>query len=602
MPRGSSLRAAPFQGLSALSAYLGWTHLAKRLLSWLAVASQAIWSLCPGLWRRPGARQALPEPWQSCPELRVYRGGGGDGDGGAALFTVYTNPYSFQVDLAHLATKSAYFAALSRSRMQEASERRLDLEHVPSASFHAILEWVFFGRFSLAEEDILPAVQSASYLLFSGFLDRCRVALRPWLDPQNCLSYLHFAEIMACPKLRAEVCQFPSAHLLELALPVTGHLDLKLQEELAQLRLAGPPQLCILRKENIAPQDPKKPLLGLYHRPLFPEEGDWHCATQLPFQAEKWSLSTAQLLNYLFSLGGYRERRGARGFAFRAVASRYNPLTGTWMPIAAPRKRRRHFSTAVEGHHIYAIGGWYLDSLLSHDSTTCLYRAVERYDPWTDSWAFVSSLPMGDFSFTVSLSHDLPLCTAHDGFVYALGSIQRTGEKLLLCYDVAADTWQDCCPLFETRADADCARASTSWAAQSHSIMCRGQHSGQRCGRPSTGATAMGSGPYRCPTIKEHFKQPNTDSSLTPKGCFEPAIGQLAKGTGSSATHLQGVAGARGSDQGRPRTPSWPFRGWTLKGREEEGLSRRLPSLPGLGSEYAQCRFEAYFHQKALCQ
>ncbi|CAM2098841.1 unnamed protein product [Caretta caretta] len=62
--------------------------------------------------------------------------------------------------------------------------------------------------------------------------------------------------------------------------------------------------------------------------------GTWCRATGLPFRADKWSFGTAQLLNYLFLIGGYRERRGARGFAFRMAAFRYNPLAGCWQPTA----------------------------------------------------------------------------------------------------------------------------------------------------------------------------------------------------------------------------------------------------------------------------
>ncbi|XP_015276152.1 PREDICTED: kelch domain-containing protein 7B, partial [Gekko japonicus] len=452
MPRRGLLHAVSGEGLSLAAAWLAWAPLATRGLACLSRALRHLWALVSSPWKRPGnASASLPEPWESCPGLRVYRGG----DAEAELLTVHTRPYSFQVDLAQLAGESAYFQALSRSGMQEAVGGHLRLDHVPSPAFHAILQWVFLGRFSLAEDELLPAVQAASYLLLPGFLDRCRLALRPLLGPQNCLSYLRFAEAVGCPELRAEVCGYLSTHLLELAAPVTHQLPPRLREELAGLRLQGPPKLCVLQKENVT-RGPRQqpPTRGLYCRPLPPEEGGWHCATHLPFQADKWSFSTAQLLNYLFIMGGYREKRGARGFFFRTAAFRYNPLTGVWHPTASPQKRRRHFSTAVVGHHIYAIGGWYLDSLLAPDSSTCLYTAVERYDPWADRWAFVSSLPMGDFSFAISLSHDLPLCTAHAGSIYTLGTVQRTGEKLLLRYDVDADAWQELLPTL-TRADAD---------------------------------------------------------------------------------------------------------------------------------------------------
>lgn len=48
---------------------------------------------------------------------------------------------------------------------------------------------------------------------------------------------------------------------------------------------------------------------------------------------------------------------------------------------------------------------------------------------------FVSSLPLTDFRFTMSLSHDVPLAASFEDCVYVLGTIQRTGEKLLLQYN-----------------------------------------------------------------------------------------------------------------------------------------------------------------------
>lgn len=48
---------------------------------------------------------------------------------------------------------------------------------------------------------------------------------------------------------------------------------------------------------------------------------------------------------------------------------------------------------------------------------------------------FVSSLPLTYFQFTMSLSHDVPLAAGFEECVYVLGTIQRTGEKLLLQYN-----------------------------------------------------------------------------------------------------------------------------------------------------------------------
>lgn len=54
-------------------------------------------------------------------------------------------------------------------------------------------------------------------------------------------------------------------------------------------------------------------------------------------------------------------------------------------------QHRRHFSAAACEGCIYAVGGWYLDSLVAPDSNTALYMAVESYDPWEDAWRSVHS-------------------------------------------------------------------------------------------------------------------------------------------------------------------------------------------------------------------
>ncbi|KAF6735056.1 hypothetical protein FQA47_002646 [Oryzias melastigma] len=80
--------------------------------------------------------------------------------------------------------------------------------------------------------------------------------------------------------------------------------------------------------------------------------------------------------------------------------------------------------------------------------------AVECYDPWQDTWRFVSSLPLTDFRFSMSLSHDVPLATSLEHCIYVLGNVQRTGEKLFLQYNTKQDSWCELLPTL-TRTDAE---------------------------------------------------------------------------------------------------------------------------------------------------
>lgn len=82
-------------------------------------------------------------------------------------------------------------------------------------------------------------------------------------------------------------------------------------------------------------------------------------------------------------------------------------------------QHRRHFSAVACHGCIYAVGGWYLDSLVTPDSNTALYTAVERYDPWEDTWRFVagpqSALPQPVSQITTALKPSWTNAIHHPG-------------------------------------------------------------------------------------------------------------------------------------------------------------------------------------------
>ncbi|KAJ1162380.1 hypothetical protein NDU88_002848 [Pleurodeles waltl] len=391
----------------------------------------------------PAQRSGADESWRGSAEHRTYS----RSEGPSTMVSVQTSCCAFQVELELLTEHSEYFRALSASSMRETSEHLVHLEHIPSEIFHSVLEFVFHGEFHLhSEEELLAAIEAGSYLLCRDYLQQCCSSLRGLMGPHSCLRYLQFSRLIACDEMQLVVYQYLSDGLLELA-SINQTLGSEDREILVRMRERGMPELCMLRKENLGREPPSSDFLC-----RLPLSGDsWNRGTRLPFKADKWNISVAVLWNYLFVIGGYRQKL-KRGSEFRTASFRYNPILDRWDIMAPMIKRRRHFSMAVVGQHIFAIGGWYLDVLLAPDSSTRLYSTVERYDPWADSWSFVASLPLTDFSFSVSLSHDLPLCTACPPYIYVLGSVQRTGEKLVLQYDTRTDIWQELLPTL-TRTD-----------------------------------------------------------------------------------------------------------------------------------------------------
>ncbi|XP_034032564.1 kelch-like protein 42 isoform X2 [Thalassophryne amazonica] len=394
--------------------------------------------------------QAESEEWKTSEERRTFI----LGDKDVTMVTVQTSTHAFYVDLRKLSDCSEYFQALSQSTMKETSENLIHLDHVSSSIFYHLLEFSFHNRFKVPQEELGAHIQVSSYLLAEAFLSKCLLVLAKQLSPDNCLFYLNLAQEICCEELRATVFTYLSRNLLELP-HLISCLDSDNVKELIRLRTQGDQCLCSLRKENLTSWDDPETERARYIFTLNTSEigSHWQPVSELPFHADKWCFTTVVLFNYLYIIGGHRQHV-RKAWEFKMASFRYNPFTLTWVATAPLIKRRRHFSAVACEGCIYALGGWYLGSLVTPDSSTALYTAVECYNPWTDTWRFVSSLPITDFQFTMSLSHDVPLATSLGHCVYVLGSIQRTGEKLLLQYNTRQDSWCELLPTL-TRTDAN---------------------------------------------------------------------------------------------------------------------------------------------------
>ncbi|XP_018611481.1 kelch repeat and BTB domain-containing protein 11 [Scleropages formosus] len=421
----------------------------KCCVEWLRRAFTAVhlWAAHPRIPSADVKGNSESDLWRSDASMRIYCTEGG------AMVTVQTSTHAFHVDLRKLSDCSEYFRALSQSSMRETSENLVSLEHIPSAVFRSLLEFTFLQRFLVSEEDLGVHIQMGSYLLARPFTSRCLSALAGALNPENCRAYLDFSQEIGCLEMRDTVYDYLSRNLLELS-QLTRGLGANVEKELVRLRSQGELRLCMLRKESLVSRGPDAAAAHHLHVLVGSDnDGHWHQEAELPFTADKWSFTTAVLYNYLYLIGGYRHMT-KRGYQFKMASFRYNPFNHSWVSTAPLIKHRRHFSAAACEGYIFAVGGWYLDSLVGPDSTTVLYTAVERYDPWADTWAFVASLPLTDFHFTMSLSHDIPLTAALDHCIYVIGTIQRTGETLVLQYNVKKDTWAEMLPTL-TRADAE---------------------------------------------------------------------------------------------------------------------------------------------------
>lgn len=76
--------------------------------------------------------------------------------------------------------------------------------------------------------------------------------------------------------------------------------------------------------------------------------------TELPFAADKWCLTAVVLYNYLYVIGGYRQRV-KRGWEFKMASFRFNPLTVTWAATAPLIKVRQPASLELTQKQWWAV-------------------------------------------------------------------------------------------------------------------------------------------------------------------------------------------------------------------------------------------------------
>jgi Kelch motif protein len=116
-----------------------------------------------------------------------------------------------------------------------------------------------------------------------------------------------------------------------------------------------------------------------------------------------------------------------------ANLDRYDPASDTWVSLSSMPTGRGGLAAAVVGNAIYAIGG--RDATGDAPCTGTPLATVERYNISTDTWSTVASLP--------SPRSDLA-AVAHGGKIYVFGGC--TGDQFAVLPDVdvynpTTDTW-----------------------------------------------------------------------------------------------------------------------------------------------------------------
>ena len=174
----------------------------------------------------------------------------------------------------------------------------------------------------------------------------------------------------------------------------------------------------------------------------------WEVISELP--THRKSFSTAVVDGKIYLIGGtlFEHERGVlrepgpgiwRGPFGMSLVEVYDPETNTWQRLADMPTLRAGAETAVVDAKIYVMAGYAGKD--NHGKNFKFLKAVEMYDPQTDTWVRKQDLPIPRIGFGVG---------AVAGKIYAIGGLLDPKEKkpglqgridLVEVYDPVSDTW-----------------------------------------------------------------------------------------------------------------------------------------------------------------
>lgn len=179
---------------------------------------------------------------------------------------------------------------------------------------------------------------------------------------------------------------------------------------------------------------------------FLPSKGKWKRLTMIP-HLEQCNFGTAVFNNELYVVGGCFNQslqENIHPFGFR-----YSPRFNKWMTMAPMQRERCRFSLNVVSDHLYAVGGASEADNDVDEESLDEYSAVERYDPSTDCWQPLRSLPGARAQHAGCAWPPM----APDRLIVSGGLEGDIVLSSVRCYNTTNDTWECLASMITPRAD-----------------------------------------------------------------------------------------------------------------------------------------------------
>ena len=309
--------------------------------------------------------------------------------------TVCTEGIEFKAHRAVLASSSGYFLSLFDSGMRDAASATHAIEGLRSPVFEALLAFVYEGSCEVEEGLLTEMLDASARLVIDPLKAACAYAIEAQLAPSNTLDVWRLADLYTLPAL--EKAAVTSA--------------LRGFEELPPQSASGAQVLALVQEDGLVAKNEEA---------VFQWVVRWWEAGERP---------EAELLAAMKHV-----RFAAMDAGFLQTTVRAWPILdskeGCNAIIDSLQEAERSSPRSGSGPRlVYVLGG-------SDDGDSRL-GTVDMYDPRTDTWKQVSSMPTGRSQHGGA---------ALNGKLYAVGGYSGHGDESPLCtadvYDPQSDSWQ----------------------------------------------------------------------------------------------------------------------------------------------------------------
>ncbi|BFZ14222.1 hypothetical protein BsWGS_17260 [Bradybaena similaris] len=255
------------------------------------------------------------------------------------------------------------------------------------------------------------------------------------VEVMNCIRFANISSYYFCDKIETNILLRDNPEIVSLLNTIRCYHMLKNRQQEMDVKLMPRRGMVYERGVMIIANPYTEDVLKKYSsmEMLLPKTGEVIHICKLPQSLYTPGVASAGD-NLIYLAGGAVRKINYRGSITTEGVSNnfyvFDQTEASWQPKARMHMSRSQFSLVIVDGYVYAVGGQDGSEILS---------TLERYDPHTNTWTLVRSLPRPLRFMT---------CVSYKGKLYTFGGETKTDiSNQALQYDPQSDCWSELPPM-----------------------------------------------------------------------------------------------------------------------------------------------------------